>query len=333
MRRTSRKGLAKLTLLVSLLIGALALSPAAFAKPKFPSVSGAVFTTVNTVVDGTGHCGNATGVINCNIYRAKKYVWLNGGPITNHLSPAGKYFFVVLAPGGQNDVADKSAKNLSCPPSLSPCADPYTNRTFTIGTTGEITSYTGTHDQSPATGGGGGLLLRLCLAGCPPYIDTPNPGGEYIMGVCYLGPLGTTYPPDPKSCKYDAFKVRARETVPPTCSLIATISGPPKSIQVMVQDTGSGIQSIQVTKSTNALTVVPPFTPGTTSPVVVTSTKIIQSMSSVLALKITDVDGNVTICDPVVPGTKAMHRQLRRSLIRSSVSRVGATLAELFMKD
>jgi len=59
------------------MIGAAALActvglvAAAFAEP------GAVFTTFNTA-DGANVCQKGS-VINCNIYRQKEYVWLNGG--------------------------------------------------------------------------------------------------------------------------------------------------------------------------------------------------------------------------------------------------------------
>jgi hypothetical protein len=92
----------------------------------------------------------------------------------------------------------------------------------------------------------------------------------------------------------------AVDTTDPSCELTAKIAGPPAQLQVTVQDTGSGLASIVVTKSTNSNTVVPPFAPGTTDPVVVTSTKIDQSKRSQLAMTVTDVAGNVTTCDPVV---------------------------------
>jgi hypothetical protein len=41
-----------------------------------------------------------------------------------------------------------------------------------------------------------------------PYSDTRNPGGVYIMAICYLGEDGSNYPVAPRDCKYDAFKVK-----------------------------------------------------------------------------------------------------------------------------
>jgi hypothetical protein len=88
------------------------------------------------------------------------------------------------------------------------------------------------------------------------------------------------------------------DTTPPSCALTAVITGPPKQVQVTVQDADGGLQTILVTDSTNATTTVPAFTPGTTAPVVVTATKINQSQGARLGLQVTDMAGNVTNCDP-----------------------------------
>ena len=102
------------------------------------AVSGAAFTTFNAHVDGAGKDVCKNSAINCNIYGAKEYVWLNGGPTANGLGPDGQYFFAVLVPGGQPNPNDGGAKNLSDD------YDAYTNRTFTV-TNGEVSAYTGTH--------------------------------------------------------------------------------------------------------------------------------------------------------------------------------------------
>lgn len=150
-------------------------------------VSGAGFTTVNELVDGSGHCKNGNPAVNCNIYDGKQYVWLNGGPAVAYVGD-GTYFFAVLAPGGQANANDGTSKNLSDD------FDAYTNRTFTV--TGGTISYGGSHDFA-------NNKIRLM-----PYADTPNPGGEYVMAICSLGPDGTSYPVDPSTCKYDAFKIQ-----------------------------------------------------------------------------------------------------------------------------
>ena len=58
------------------------------------AVTGAAFTTTNTAADGTGNCKNGNEDVNCNIYDAKQYVWMNGGPSTAYVGD-GSYFFAV----------------------------------------------------------------------------------------------------------------------------------------------------------------------------------------------------------------------------------------------
>ncbi len=170
-----------------LLAAALCLCVGAMVPAAAGAVSGAGYTTVNTAADGSGHCKNGNPAVNCNIYDGKQYVWLNGGPAANGLGPDGQYFFAVLAPGGQPNPNDGGPKNLSDD------FDAYTNRTFTV-TNGEVSAYGGTHDKQIP-------LIRLA-----PYADTTNPGGVYIMAICSLG---SGYPVAPRSCKYDAFKVKS----------------------------------------------------------------------------------------------------------------------------
>ena len=164
-------------------------------------VAGAVYTTVNEAADGKGHCKNGNPGVNCNIYDGKQYVWLNGGPASNGLRPDGQYFFAVLAPGGQPDPNDGGAKNLSDD------YDAYTNRTFTVAN-GEVSAYSGTHDLDSGAKGGQAIDRQPPFIRLFPYADTTNPGGVYIMAVCFIGVDGTQYPVEPRSCKYDAFKVQ-----------------------------------------------------------------------------------------------------------------------------
>jgi len=85
------------------------------------------------------------------------------------------------------------------------------------------------------------------------------------------------------------------DTVKPTCSATLT-AGPPQQLTITVQDVGSGLASLVVTESANADTVVPPFSPGTTAPVIVTATKIDQTQTAVVRLVATDSDGNKQFC-------------------------------------
>lgn len=171
------------------------------------AVSGAAFTTFNAHVDGAGKDVCKNSAINCNIYGAKEYVWLNGGPTANGLGPDGQYFFAVLVPGGQPNPNDGGPKNLSDD------YDAYTNRTFTV-TVGEVSADSGTHwlDSGQNEPGPGDPkpndvppYIRLF-----PYADTTNPGGVYILAICSLK---DGYPVDPRDCKYDAFKVKKGRVV------------------------------------------------------------------------------------------------------------------------
>jgi hypothetical protein len=132
-----------------------------------------------------------------------------------------------------------------------------------------------------------------------------------VYNICLFisfPPCFGTQPLDPASLVW--------QSLPPiACALVATIPGPPKEIQVVVQDSALGLQSISVSKSTNADTDVSPFVAGTKTPVVVTSTKLDQTMASTLALRITDLYGNVTTCDPVVPGTPLRVRNPLESIV------------------
>lgn len=175
-------------------------------------VTGAVFTTTDPTIDGSGHCKNGNEAVNCNIYDGKQYVWLTGGPGTSSL-PAGDYFFAVLQPGGQggsrnpNDGTPKNLSDLS-PTTNTGAGDAWTNRVFTINPDGSI-SYAGTHDYDAANN-------KIRLMG---YDDTPNAGGVYILAICAVpSSISSTNPPgvDPSICKYDAFKAKVGEEPPPT---------------------------------------------------------------------------------------------------------------------
>lgn len=101
----------------------------------------------------------------------------------------------------------------------------------------------------------------------------------------------------------------------PSCQLTGTIPGPPKQIQITAQEGNSGLRSIVVNTSTNATVNVPAFTSGTTSPVVVTATKLNQTQTSIVRLTVTDVAGRQTTCDPVLAtvGSRGATRTLRIS--------------------
>ena len=65
-----------------------------------------------------------------------------------------------------------------------------------------------------------------------------------------------------------------------SCQLTGIVNGPPKQIKITMQAVSPGLKTIQLTSSTNATVDVPSFVTGTTSPVIVTATKINQSPGS-----------------------------------------------------
>lgn len=201
-----RRGLLA-ALLVAVLV-AMLLPPTTEAEAS----SGATFTTTNiSYYSGNqktparcvhGPNGNKDSV-NCNLYNAKEYVWLNGGPVGAMLG-AGDYYFVVLEPGGQPDPNDGTAKNLHWG------KEDHTTRaerTFTVDDGGTIVS------------GPSGHVLNNNRIRLFPYADTGNPGGVYILAVC----RADSDPTSPRECKYDAFKVREGrdEEPPPPLSVIS----------------------------------------------------------------------------------------------------------------
>ena len=163
-------------------LGVSVMSGALFALSTAGAVPRATFTTVNTHYDGSGHCQNGNPQVNCNIYEAAQYVWLNGGPAVAQLGD-GSFVFAVVQPGGQQNPNDGSPGLLS--------TDPYTNRTFSV--SGGKLSYNGTHAFDDNK-------IRLI-----PFAATPNPGGENILVICRLD---NGIPVSPRDCKYDAFKVK-----------------------------------------------------------------------------------------------------------------------------
>jgi hypothetical protein len=71
-------------------------------------------------------------------------------------------------------------------------------------------------------------------------------------------------------------------------------------IQITVQDTGSGLDRVLVTRADNASVSVPAFAAGALTEQQVVATKIDQSQGASVALLVYDVAGNSTTCDPVV---------------------------------
>jgi hypothetical protein len=124
---------------------------------------------------------------------------------------------------------------------------------------------------------------------------TGTAAGTYTFGVPALVDKAVV------AKETDVIKVTGPET-PPSCALTAVIAGPPKQLQISVQDADNGIQSIEVTDATNATIELPTFTPGDKDLHIVVATKTDESLGALVALRVTDTNGAVIDCDPVLPG-------------------------------
>lgn len=92
-------------------------------------------------------------------------------------------------------------------------------------------------------------------------------------------------------------------TVTECCTTCKITKIDPATVQVTVQNKGSGLAEIRVKTHDNANVTVPSFTRGTTSLVIVTAQKINPNLSSRVELEIVDLAGNVHLCDPVLTMT------------------------------
>ena len=137
---------------------------------------------------------------------------------------------------------------------------------------GEITSYSGTHLFDTDETDNNEKKIRAY-----PYANTTNPGGVYILAICHLGVNGTSYPVDPRDCKYDAFKVPLHDRTPPVCPnpIFGTNQNGQKIVTQNFSDPG-GIDSIEVVDIINATWSLSGFFQGTTHPVTLVATKIDQ---------------------------------------------------------
>lgn len=110
----------------------------------------------------------------------------------------------------------------------------------------------------------------------------------------------TNQNPDSMLWTLAALRVQQLDTAKPRCPITLNDPGPPARVEVTISDAGTGLAEIVVTKSENADTVVPPFTVGTNDPVILSSTKIDQTKRARVEARVTDLAGNVAICDPIL---------------------------------
>ncbi len=152
--------------------------------------------------------------------------------------------------------------------------------------------------QVPGGDQGTGALVPV-YSGVP-AAPQPIPGTAQLLGIaCTTATSCIAVGNNPDSTLGVVVTV-TRETTPPTCFVSAVRpaqpGGPGKQLDLTAQDTGSGIATITVVSISNGTVNVPDFTPGTTSPVVITATKTDQTKPTVFNVDVTDVDGNTRHC-------------------------------------
>jgi hypothetical protein len=156
------------------------------------------------------------------------------------------------------------------------------------------------YSQALAAAGGTGPYIWALATGSLPAglsIDaagvisgTPSARGTFAFSV------EVTDSASPAHTTYHALSLRSKEITAPVC-VWSRFLGTPKRVDFTVSDAGSGLATIAVPTAVNMTPVViPSFTPGTTATVSFSAVKDNQSLSSQVAVVITDVDGNQSSC-------------------------------------
>jgi hypothetical protein len=157
------------------------------------NLSGAIFTT------------NIDYFVNANVYNSKTDVYLNGGPRPNAPCtaaglPDGDYYFQVTDPSGGTPLHD--------------LLDRIEDRSVRV-EGGVIKNYLGYNADR---------LAGITIGKCPssqivplfPFVDTPNPGGEYKVWMTKVEDYDRTMTKGsfgfiPSKSKTDNFKVQPRD--------------------------------------------------------------------------------------------------------------------------
>jgi hypothetical protein len=101
-------------------------------------------------------------------------------------------------------------------------------------------------------------------------------------------------------CGYSADAAIDEDT--PTCERSSVDLGPPLVVEFTVQDTGSGLSQINVLAS-NADVNISPYTPGTTSEVTVTVTRLESDVAFSVIVEPVDMAGNKSTCNYFASGS------------------------------
>jgi Beta-propeller repeat len=180
--------------------------------------------------------------------------------------------------------------------------EPFVVKLNATGTALVYSTFLGGSRQDTASGLAVDRTGNAYLIGSTSSADFPTTPGAFQR--TFVGGDDPQCLPDRFGCgpNVHAFiaKLGLGDTTPPACTITAVIAGPPKQLQITIQDTSGGLNSIIVITSVNANTVVPRFAAGSGSPVVVTATKLDQAKTASVIVRVTDMGGNVTTCDPAM---------------------------------
>jgi hypothetical protein len=169
----------------------------------------------------------------------------------------------------------------------------------------------------PVSSGSGELAASCRLAGEAEAGGGPNPDGLSVDSAsCVLTWTPTTgdpaklwtaqvqvensYVPGHPYASTAVDFLLGLDAGQPVCQMQSVDPGPPTRLNVSVRDIRSGLASVQVLESANATVNIPSFEQGTDQPLIVVGTKIDQTRGSQVRLRVTDLAGNVTDCDPVL---------------------------------
>lgn len=171
---------------------------------------------------------------------------------------------------------------------------------------------------------------EVTVSGNGPYGSgsfTPTASGLYRWKATYSGDLDNLTVPLGCNESNEDTLVGDRDQSPALCVLQSTVAGPPKQLKITVQDAQSGISSIDVTVHDNASVTWPAFTAGATTPITVTASKTVATQSSHVALKVTNGEGLITVCDPLVPASKSVRHGASTAIRRAVAAGFTLTLS------
>jgi len=241
------------------------------------------YPTINKTWDINAIC--LSFGFDCSAFLDKWQAWTNAGPDHDMLLPDGNYFFAVLDDPNA-DMNDGGSGNLST-------SDSINNRSFSV-SAGKISGYSGSHRYMTDYHDRNEKKIQLA-----PFGDSAKTqNGIYHVAICKKKSYGRYGKSD---CTYHTIRCGPKDPEPPKCpkpTFGFNSSGQGTATQV-IQDSG-GIKSIEVLDIINATWSVPAFSPGTTSSITLKATRINQAKGTRIIVRVKDISGNVSICDPVL---------------------------------